>query len=554
MHSLLRKIIRTTTCNLFRRCIKKQWSLLRYYPPVIPDDETMQRWQLSEWPQYKEWIDRHSLLTTHQWKEQYNLAKKADGKTKITIVTPVYNTDQCILEECILSVRAQTSPFWELILIDDGSTKKETHTVLQSKFCKDPRIRVLYSDENSSSGISAATNRGIDAARGEYIVFLDHDDRIAPEAIQTLITAIEKDPDLGIIYSDRDMLSLGGKRFMHLMKPDWSPENLYGGNYIFHLMCYRLDLITQAGKLRSDFDGSQDYDLILRCMELNPKIKHLPQVLYHWRQHEESVSMADGAKSYAFDAGMAALRDALRRRRIKGTVKENKSLWRGNYQVELPLPSQDQIGHIILPTQLQPDQYVATILANPVLKDPPPYIFIQWEGCVAKDDNSTRILASWLDLENVGIASGCLTNEEEKFIYAGMIYNEKGKCIAPYAGYDSTEPGYLAAPQSARNISLPNPYSVMIKRELWQQLDGFDRNFNGAHALLDFALSTLHAQWRIVYVPLAAYTCNSSLLPRDINSSTEQSAFHRKWAHLLHQSDPYYSVNLRTNDNHYELA
>ncbi|MBU1417894.1 MAG: glycosyltransferase [Proteobacteria bacterium] len=553
MHNLFRKIIRTATYNLFRHCTKQHWQLLRYYPPVTPDQETLQRWQHSEWPQYQDWIDRHSLLTTSQWQEQHNLAKKANGKTKITIVTPVYNTDPCILKECILSVRTQTSPFWELILVDDGSTNKETHTVLRSKFCRDPRIRVFYSEEDSSSGISSATNRGIDAARGEYIVFLDHDDRIAPEAIQLLISTIKTDPELGIIYSDRDMLSPGGKRFMHLMKPDWSPDNLYGGNYIFHLMCYRLDLIIQAGKLRSEFDGSQDYDLILRCMELAPKVKHLPQVLYHWRQHAESVSMDAGAKNYAFEAGMAALRDTLRRRKIKATVKENKLLWRGNYQIELPLPPKDQIGYITLPTQLQPDQYVTTILTSPVLKDPPPYIFIQWEGCVAKHDNSARILASWLDLENIGITSGCLTNEEEKFIYAGMIYNEKGECIAPYAGYDSSEPGYMAATKTARNISAPNPYSVMIKRELWQQLGGFDTQFHGAYALLDFALSALHTKWRIAYVPLAAHTCNPSP-PIDTYSLTEQKTFYRKWEKWLEQGDPYYSVNLRKNNNNYELA
>ncbi len=553
MNNLFRKIVRTATCNIFRQCTNKHWSLLRYYPPVIPDEATLQRWQSSEWEQYKDWIDRHSLLTVDEWKKQYNLARNARRTIKITIVTPVYNTEPSILEECILSIRTQTSPFWELILVDDGSTNQDTLTVLQSKICRDPRIRILYSDNCSSSGISAATNRGINAARGEYLVFLDHDDRIAPEAIQLLISTIEKDPDLDIIYSDRDMLSPGGKRFMHLMKPDWSPENLYGGNYIFHLMCYRLDLIIKAGKLRTEFDGSQDYDLILRCMELAPKVKHLPHVLYHWRQHEESVSMDDSVKDYAFEAGMAALRDALRRRKIQATVTENKSLWRGNYQVELPLPPQNQIGYIILPTQLQPDQYATTILANPVLKDPPPYIFIQWEGYEAKHSNSARILASWLNLENVGMASGCLISEEDKFIYAGMIYNDNGKTFAPYAGYDSSEPGYLAATKTARNISAPNPYSVLIKRELWQHLGGFDTQFHGAYALLDFAISALQIQWRVVYIPLAVFTCTASPSVGGYSSLDQKKFFNKRKKWLL-KGDPFYSVNLKKNSNNYELA
>jgi len=553
MQSLFRKIARTTTYMLFRLCIKQHWSLLRYYPHVIPDDTTLQNWQLSEWESYKKWIDNHSLLTKNQWKKQHCLAKKTAIKTKITIVTPVFNANPRILEECILSVRIQTSPFWELILVDDGSTNKETHAVLRSKICKDPRVRVLYSDKGSSTGISAATNKGIEAARGDYIVFLDHDDRLAPEAIHSLISTIEKDPALDIIYSDRDMLSLGGKRFMHLMKPDWSPENLYAGNYIFHLMCYRRDLIIQAGNLRSEYDGSQDYDLILRCMELSPKIKHLPQVLYHWRQNSESVALDADAKSYAFEAGMAALRDALRRRKIQAAVTENKSLWRGNYQIELSLPPQDHIGHIILPAQLRPDQYAATIMESPVLKDPPPYIFIHQEGCVAEHDNSARILASWLDLENIGMVSGCLVNNEQKFIYAGMIYGDEGAVVAPYSGYDFTEPGYMAVTQATRNISAPNPFSVMIKRELWQQLKGFDPTFQSIYALLDFALSSLQMQWRIVYVPLAIFTC-TTYPQTNTNHLTEQTTFHRKWAHWLQQDDPYFSPNLKKNSSHYEIA
>ncbi len=125
--------------------------------------------------------------------------------------------------------------------------------------------------------------------------------------------------------------------------------------------------------------------------------------------------------------------------------------------------------------------------------------------------------------------------------------------IAPYAGYDFTEPGYMAVTKSTRNISAPFPFSVMIKRDLWQQLDGFDTRFQGAYALLDFALSALQAQWRIVYVPLAVFTCSASHLEK-ISSLPEQDAFCRKWEHWLQQGDPYYSPNLKKNSINYELA
>ncbi|MDW7773267.1 MAG: glycosyltransferase [Desulfobulbaceae bacterium] len=553
MDNLFRKILRSASCWLFRFGTKYRWDLLRYYPHVIPDDDTMHRWQRSEWPEYQQWIDRHSLLTSGQWREQHELAKKDNGKIKITVITPVFNTDPRILEECILSVRTQTTPFWEFILIDDKSTSTETKRVLKSRICKDPRIRILYTNRDSSKGISVATNKGLQAARGDYIVFLDHDDRLAPEAIQSLIAAIREDPEADIIYSDRDMISLGDKRFMHLMKPDWSPENLYAGNYIFHLMCYRKELIFRAGNLRSEYDGSQDYDLILRCMELSPIIKHLPQVLYHWRQHVESVAMLDDAKNYAFEAGMAALRDALRRRKIMATVSENKSLWRGNYEIQLPLPPPETIGYITLPETLEADQYAAAISSDPVLSDPPPYIYIQWEGCSPAHEDSAGILASWLALENIGMVSGRLLDENRKILYGGMIYGDNGEIFAPYEGFDETESGYMAATQAVRNISAPCPCGVMFRRELWQQLNGFDSRFQGPYALLDFALLALQSHWRIVYVPRAVFTCDSSCLKKNI-FFPEQNVFHEKWRYWLQKGDPYYSPNLKKNSINYKLA
>ncbi|HHO47825.1 MAG TPA: glycosyltransferase, partial [Desulfobacteraceae bacterium] len=531
----------------------RDWGFLRYYPHVVPDDETLRRWQTSEWPAYQDWLDRHSILTREQWRRQHNLAGKASGKIRISIVTPVFNTDPPILTECILSVRVQTSPLWELVLVDDRSTREETRRVLRSGICRDPRITVIFSEPESPGGISAASNRGIAAARGEFIVFLDHDDRLAPEAVQSLINAIENDPTLDILYSDRDMISPAGKRFMHLMKPDWSPENLYGGNYIFHLMCYRRELILRAGGLRSAYDGSQDYDLILRCMEFSPRVKHLPQVLYHWRQHAESVAMADDAKSYAFEAGMEALRDALRRRNIRAEVTENESLWRGNYQISLPLPPREQIGCITVPAAAEPDQYAAVIRESPVLADPPPYIFIVGEECRPADAESIGILASWLTLENVGMASGCLLDNERKFLYAGMFYGEKGEIITPYAGYDHTEPGYMAITKTARNISAPNPFCVMIRTELWRQLNGFDSRFRCPHALLDFALSALQTRWRIVYVPAAVFTAKTSRL-NVLNALPERTIFHHKWESRLRLGDPYYSPNLKKTSIQYELA
>ncbi len=554
MHSSVKKILRAATNSLFRACARYSRKVLRYYPHVVPDDEIMAQWQRSEWPEYQNWLNRHSILTRAQWLLRHKQATDQAHPASVTVVVPVFNTEPDILAECILSVRIQTSPYWELILVDDGSTNPGTLATLKSRICRDPRIRILPADTSSASGISAASNRGIQAATGDYIIFLDHDDRLAPEAIHAVQIALAEDRKRDIIYSDRDMISPGGKRVMHLMKPDWSPDNLYAGNYIFHLMCYRRALIDKVGGLRSEYNGSQDYDLILRCMEHTSRVHHIPEVLYHWRQHSQSVALDDDAKDYAFDAGMAALRDALKRRNIRGaTVSENKSLWRGNYQVRIPPPPTDEIGFVILREDLHPEDYVKTVTSHPVLRNPPPYIFIRQEGCVAEHEDTPGILASWLAQEQVGMVSGRLLSQDGKIIYAGMSYDALGNLFAPYSGFDSEEPGYMAVTQNLRNISVPMPFCVMIRRELWRQAGGFSSKFTGPPALLDLALRALETQWRILYVPDAVFTC--SALPESCHPPwQEQDIFRREWRKQLEAGDPYYSPNLRLNSTNYELA
>lgn len=551
MNSFFRKIARTATCPFFRIIYTNFWKALRYYPPIVPDQQLLERWQQSEWPVYQKWINKNSIKTVAQWHKSHQRALKSTGRVKISIVTPVYNTDSDILKECILSVRTQTSPFWEFILVDDSSTKPETHEVLCSKLCSDPRMQVIFSSNDTGNGISATTNRGIDAANGDFIVFLDHDDRLAPEALKHLIECLEAQPELDIIYSDRDMISPGDKRFMHLMKPQWSPDNLYGGNYIFHLMCYRTSLVKKVGKLRPEFDGSQDYDLILRCMEHDPKIKHLPKVLYHWRQHETSVAMDDDAKNYAFDAGIEALRAALKRRGVKAEVRENKSLWRGNYQIFPELPKAEHIDRIYLPKGLQADKFTAHVLSSPVILNDSPYIYIGAEECIP-DDSSLQILAAWLNFARVGIASGCIIDDSDKLIFSGMTFNAHGTPFSPYEGYSSEEPGYMAVTKTTRNISAPAPFSVMIKKELWQHLNGLDPSFTSGYSLVDFALRAQKNNWRTIYIPLAKFRYPATA--PGFLSENDQKHFITKWKDWLRNGDPYYNCNFKKNSPNYELA
>ncbi|BCX87972.1 O-antigen biosynthesis protein [Methylomarinovum tepidoasis] len=525
-----------------------QWRWLRLYPSAVPNETLLRHWAESEWPDYQLWIEHNTIVTQTQWFERHRQATAPNAA--ISIVTPVRDTPAEILRQCILSVRMQTSPYWEWILVDDASRRPETKAVLASPLCRDPRIRIFSAA--SPLGISGATNLGIAQARGEFIVFLDHDDRLAWDAVQSVAEVLDTDPGVDIIYSDRDMLSPGNKRFMHLMKPDWSPETLLSGNYIFHLMAYRRRLVQQVGGLRSAYDGSQDYDLILRCMEYTDRIRHIPRVLYHWRQHGASVALNDESKAYAFDAGRRALQDALQRRGITAKVIERHDLWRGHYQVRLPLPSQKSIQRILLPPEKIPGGYRNAVMAMVDSSGRSPYLLIRRATVVPVKPETEQKLVSWLALEGVGIVTGKTVDAADRLVYAGAVLTAAGRILRPYRGFPVTEPGYMAVTAIERNLSAPDPYCVAIRREVWNQLEGLDPDFQGPYALLDFALRALARGWRIVFVPSAVF--RGEKLSDVTFTESERRKFLARWGQWLRKGDPAYNPNLSQSSEYYELA
>lgn len=551
MQHLFRRTARLLLYHLTRPQKKTPWKWLRHYPHIEPTPSLLQQWQTSEWPEYQRWLDDNSIVAVDQWLSLHRGALSWKTFPKISIIVPVYNTAPEILKTCILSVRLQTSPFWELILSDAGSKKAKTQEVLRSSMCHDPRIKVVQSTPQDATGISDTTNRGIAQATGDFILFLDHDDRLAPEALQEVSEVIRNDPTCDIIYSDRDMLSPKDKRFMHLMKPRWSPENLYSGNYIFHLMCYKKSLVNAEGNLRPEFDGSQDYDLILRCMEHNPKVVHIPKVLYHWRQHVHSVALDGEVKSYAFEAGIKALQEALTRRGILGSVSENDNLWRGNYQIKLPSPDNKEISRIAISSDDLNQNYTRAINNHLSLSIGKAYILIQSEAYQEIAKHSLEDMAAWLNIEPIGMVSGCVIDDFENLVYAGMTINNEGQLIRPYSGFPIKEPGYMAVTKIVRNISLPDPFSVIIHKNLWDELEGFDPCLKGPLALLDLALRALEKRWRIIYLPTAVFK-NKSGWAMD-NSPKDHKLFLSKWSEWIHAGDPCYSRNISPSSINYEL-
>ena len=246
--------------------------------------------------------------------------KKFKYNPLISVIIPTYNVSRDLLEECIDSVLNQSYPNFEICIADDNSSLKETIDTLK-EYEKNDKIKVVYRKENGM--ISKSSNSALKLASGEFVVLLDNDDIIEPDALYYIVDALNKDKTIDMIYTDEDKLDFNGKIMEPHFKPDYSPDTLMGVNYICHLCCMRKSIVDELGGFRSEYDGSQDYDLFLRFTEKTNKIYHIPRVLYHWRQTRTSTAGYLGNKSYAYIAGKKALEDALKRRNIKGKVLEN---------------------------------------------------------------------------------------------------------------------------------------------------------------------------------------------------------------------------------------
>ncbi|MFS0930354.1 glycosyltransferase family 2 protein [Enterococcus durans] len=294
---------------------------------------------------YAEWITRHENIDLKSQQEQ---SKKFDYRPLISIAMPVYNVEIKWLEKCIDSVINQTYDNWELCISDDASTDPKIKKCLEAYEKKEPRIKVVFRKENGH--ISLATNSALKIATGEFIALLDNDDELPPHALFEVVKVLNERPELDVIYSDEDKIDAEGNRFDPHFKADWSPDTLMGNNYISHLGVYRSSIVKSLGGFRKGYEGSQDYDLVLRVTEQIPEdhIYHIDKVLYHWRTIPGSTASSGEAKSYIYDSGVKALTDALNRRGIKGTVRPG--LISGFYEVTYEV-LQEELVSVIIPTK-----------------------------------------------------------------------------------------------------------------------------------------------------------------------------------------------------------
>ncbi|MEM9542279.1 MAG: glycosyltransferase, partial [Cyanobacteria bacterium P01_E01_bin.42] len=293
---------------------------------------------------YQQWRKRHRLTAA----DIQSAGEEMAGWSHLpvfSILLPVYNVEGIWLEKAIQSVREQIYPHWELCIADDASSASHIRPLLEGYRESDRRIKVIFREKNGN--ISAASNSALELATGEYIGLLDHDDELAIAALFSVAKLLQSHPDADFIYTDEDHIDTQGKHFDPAFKPDWSPEYFQTQMYTCHFGVYRTQLVLEIGGFRSEFDGAQDYDLVLRLTEKTTNIYHIPKILYHWRAIASSSASGVQGKPQAFQRGKKVLESMLERSQYEGVVEETdmagvfrvRHQLKEEYKVSIVIPS-----------------------------------------------------------------------------------------------------------------------------------------------------------------------------------------------------------------------
>lgn len=518
---------------------------------------------------------------------------------KVSVVVPVYNPPAAFLEAMIASVVGQTYGNWELCLADGASTAPHVRPLLEKAAVADPRVKVAYLTANE--GIVGNSNAAAALATGDYLALLDHDDELAPFALHEVVAAINEQPEADFLYSDEDKIDGHGDRVEPNFKPDWSPETLRSRNYVCHLTVLRRSLFAAVGGFRPGFDGSQDYDLVLRASEQAKRIVHVPHVLYHWRMHAQSTAANKGSKNYAFEAGKRAVSEHLGRLGVDAAVHDGHVL--GTYQVVYHLRTQPLVS-VIVPNKDQVEllsrcvdslakgsyanfellvvengsrlpethAYYRELAKQPharVLEWTKPFNYAAVNNFAAAEargdlllflNNDTEAInPDWLEAmvkqavqPGVGAVGAKLLYADDTVQHAGIVVGMGGVAGHSHLFYPRDAAGYMQRLRLTQNVAAVTGACLLMPRKVFEQVGGFDEGFVLAFNDVDLCLSVLKAGHRVVWTPDAElYHLESKT--RGYEDTAEKQArfkreydlFHLKWSAFLKAGDPYYSPHFR---------
>lgn len=525
---------------------------------------------------------------------------------RFSIIVPLYNTPIDLLERLIASVESQWYPHWELVLVDDHSPDGQVREAVSR--LSSPKVQSVFLPDNL--GISGATNAGIARASGDFLVFLDHDDELTEDCLYELALCIDReDPDY--IYSDEDKITPDGGFADPFFKPDWSPDTLMSMMYTCHVSCVRRSLAEEVGPLRSEFDGSQDWDFILRVTERARTIAHIPKVLYHWRIIPGSAAATFDAKPKALIAAEALRLDALKRRGLEGTIESVEGMVaysrvryvpRGEPLVSIIIPSKNNekvlakcISSVEELTRYRnfeivtidngstkPEtlSYLESLKCGGrvrVVRHDVPFNFSELCNVGARagrgdillflNDDTEVISPEWLErmagfvqLDHVGAVGAKLLYPESRTIqHAGVVNIPAGPSHA-FLGRDGREPCYFSRNLLDTNWIAVTAACLMIERSKFESVGGFDETFPVAYNDVDLCYRLLEAGYFNVMCP-AAELLHYESLSRGIDHTDKAKAQRLKadkrrldMAHpQFFMRDPYFNPNFHPNDINFSV-
>lgn len=535
--------------------------------------------------------------------QELNRQREETWKEKplFSIVVPLYKTPVKYLEQLVKSVRAQTYDNWELCLSDGSGELSPLANYLDRLAQKDKRIKVVRHE--TPLRISANTNAAIGIARGEFLVFADHDDLLTEDALYECAKALERQPDTDLIYSDEDKVSMNGRRYFEPhFKSDYNPDLLCSMNYFCHLVVVRRLLTEQTGLLREEFDGAQDYDFVLRCVEHTDRIVHIPRVLYHWRAHENSTAENPQSKWYAFEAGLRAIEAHYDRRKLPAQVEFGeypglyKTVWKWKEQplVSILIPNKDHTQDLdkCIQSIEQKSEYrnYEFIIIENNSEDEETFAYykkleaenekahvVYWDGGFnfsainnfgaehAKGEyllllnNDTEIihpdclwqLLGYCMREDVGAVGARLYYEDGSIQHAGVVLGFGGIAGHTFIGFPHDANGYFSRIICAQDYSAVTAACMMTKKSVYEQVGGLTEELVVAFNDIDYCMKVRALGKLVVYNPYAQLYHYESKSRGLEDSPEKQERYYRemkyfvtKWKECLDKGDPYYNPNL----------
>lgn len=549
---------------------------------------------------YEAWLARHKVDKRTLRRQKHAAFAQ---KPLISIVIPLYCTPLPYLKELLESVRRQSYENWQLCLAD-GSPDDKAKEFIEKHYGREKRI--VYRKLEENGGISVNTNEAVALATGEYLMLCDHDDTLEPDALYEIVKAIN-DTGADVLYTDEDKVSMDGQHYFDPnFKPDFNLFRLRENNYICHIFVVKKSLTDETGLLRSEFDGAQDFDFILRCCEKAQKITHIPKVLYHWRCHMDSTAADPSSKAYAYEAGRKAVREHYQRLGIDAKVEmtERPGWYRshvkvqGNPLISVIIPNKDHTDDLGLclfsmTRKSTYRNYEILIVENNSEKEEtfeyykklpdryPKARVLTWEkefnysainNFAAKEakgeyllflNNDVEILTpDWMEemlqncqQEDVAAVGAKLYYPDDTIQHAGVVLGLGGIAGHIMCRASREDPGYFGRMISVQEISAVTAACMMVKKSDFDAVGGLDETFQVAFNDIDLCMKFRAAGKKIIFTPYAElyhYESKSRGLEdtpeKQFRFDKEVKRFQEKWAQQLEMGDPYYSPNLSVTE------